>query len=231
MELKNNTKMSTAEIAEWMGIKSHTFSANKQEKLAEMRESYCDIEEVARGKYLITNVKREVYDKDLKSAKQLVKDNYLAQFTNFAPGKYIGTANGAAYSLKNRFKMKQATETITNYVSAAVTEDFGQRDKAPGPRGSRKRVMAKKSTSNQKCVMLTAQEKSDMGTLIKEYFNSEEMAALIQDYKDGLISREYKENIELARINGLLDASRRYWKGEYYLVLNASMLDEIEGGE
>lgn len=231
MKLKNNTKMSTAEIAEWMGIKPNSFSVHRQEKLAEMRESYCDIEEVARGKYLITNVKREVYDKDLKSAKQLVKDNYLAQFTNFAPGKYIGTANGAAYSLKNRFKMKQATETITNYVSAAVTEDFGQRDKAPGPRGSRKRVMAKKSTSNQKCVMLTAQEKSDMGALIKEYFNSEEMAALIQDYKDGLISREYKENIELARINGLLDASRRYWKGEYYLVLNASMLDEIEGGE
>ena len=173
MELKNNTKMSTAEIAEWMGIKSHTFSASKQEKLAEMRESYCDIEEVARGKYLITNVKREVYDKDLKSAKRLVEDNYLAQFTNFAPGKYIGTANGAAYSLKNRFKMKQATETITNYVSAAVTEDFGQRDKAPGPRGSRKRVMAKTSTSNQKCVMLTAQEKSDMGALINEYFNSE----------------------------------------------------------
>lgn len=182
-------KMTTKEIADWMGISYSGFRKRKKEKLETLRY-FADFDEVYGGVY-IKEIFQSVFDKNVS------KDNaiYMKELRKTANG--ISTCAGMTRVLKKEevppyFELSDTT--IAKRLSKAGYRLFGPYQ-GNGEVGNRKMIWAIELDKYNHYRELNDEENEILKELVGNYYSEKPDLIL----KNELLDREYAENSSMSK--------------------------------
>lgn len=210
--------MSNAEIAQWMGIASKTFSNQKAKRLESLKE-YADFE-VMRGKVNITKVHKLYYIADMKNYDVIkASTRELWEKEELSTGKAIWEktkkAKGKALSISDN--------TGYQYTCQSRTELWGKPYGKHGEIGYCTSELAKKC--GDQIVPLNAEEQQLKKELIKKFFgNIEEKQLYVKNLVDeGKLTKEEAWSV-LEEITGMDDHNYMSFLRELEIACGAAIV-------
>ena len=185
------------QIAEWMGIKSRSFSQTKEKKLQEL-EDYANFTVINTKRVLIEEVLEPVYCKKGCKNKQ---ESIRAYHDMMVPGKPFTLTNLAERAIaKDEYQITCTIGTSAAHMSKKKIEEYGTGMNGRGYKGISTREWGK--VVNDRVELLTDQESELLVTIIDNNTKRDVKrdAMVEKDFLKGVIAEaEYKNHLKGTR--------------------------------